>query len=145
MRFTRSSRPRVRSFDLTPMIDVTFQLILFFLFTSRLSEQSRTPIDLPRERGDAASLPGPADLVVDVDQAGAMLVDGAAVSDEQLRSLAQAVIAIRGGDAAAVSVRFRADRATPAATINRAVRMLAGLGIRRCTLATAQPPTGGSR
>ena len=36
------------SFNMTPMIDCTFQLIIFFILTSQMASESLTKLDLPR-------------------------------------------------------------------------------------------------
>ncbi len=44
--------------NLTPMIDMTFLLIVFFVLVSRISEVEMVPMDLPEPR-DAATVPPP--------------------------------------------------------------------------------------
>jgi biopolymer transport protein ExbD len=40
-------RPLSAQINMTPMIDVTFQLIIFFLLSSRLAQQEALDLDLP--------------------------------------------------------------------------------------------------
>jgi biopolymer transport protein ExbD len=40
-------RPLCAQINMTPMIDVTFQLIIFFLLSSRLAQQEALDLDLP--------------------------------------------------------------------------------------------------
>jgi biopolymer transport protein ExbD len=40
-------RPLSAQINMTPMIDVTFQLIIFFLLSSRLAQQEAMELDLP--------------------------------------------------------------------------------------------------
>ena len=53
MQFKNSrSSARAVNIDMTPMIDIVFQLLIFFLVTSQMAEQTRTELDLPREKGE---------------------------------------------------------------------------------------------
>ena len=38
--------------DMTPMIDIVFQLLIFFLVTAQMAEQSRATLELPKEKGE---------------------------------------------------------------------------------------------
>ena len=57
-RAPRSSRRAARPFtpaDLTPMVDVVFLLIVFFILVSQLTRTERTPIELPELPGELLS------------------------------------------------------------------------------------------
>ncbi|HZW10653.1 MAG TPA: biopolymer transporter ExbD [Phycisphaerales bacterium] len=137
MNFLRQSRRTTTGFDMTPMIDVALQLIIFFLFTSQLSHAMRSPMDLPQERGDPGQADGPEQMVVDLTVAGTLLVEGqersldevvAIVAAEQQRAVAA------GG---ALDLLIRADRSCPAAHLNRLAASLADAGVRTWKLGTA--------
>jgi biopolymer transport protein ExbD len=67
--------------DLTPMIDMVFLLLIFFLLTSFLTRSS-IPVDLPDSR--AARFQEKPDLVVTVLENGDLLLEGKTISDERL-------------------------------------------------------------
>ena len=130
---------------MTPMIDVVLQLIIFFLFTSQLSQVARSPIDLPEERGEDQLAVTPGTIVIDVTFEGVYLIDGQERSLEQIArlvSLEQAAAETRGG---AVDLLIRADRSAPAAHINTLANRLSSAGIRRWNLGTNKPGGGGGR
>jgi len=53
MKFPRNEKHKVKAtLDLTPLIDVVFQLILFFLLTSTFVVQSSIPVELPEVEAD---------------------------------------------------------------------------------------------
>jgi len=57
-RAPRSTRRAKRPFtpaDLTPMVDVVFLLIVFFVLVSQLTRTERTPIELPELPGELLS------------------------------------------------------------------------------------------
>ncbi len=64
--------------ELTPMIDVTFLLLLFFLLTMRFQQaEGQLPADLPRPEAAAvaATVPlEPVRVTLDVDDAGALAI-----------------------------------------------------------------------
>ena len=53
MRFdARRRKSRLLPVDMTPMIDIVFQLLIFFLTTAQLAQFSRAEMDLPEEAGE---------------------------------------------------------------------------------------------
>lgn len=56
MKFRRSEREKHRvraNVDLTPLIDVVFQLLIFFMLTATFVVQSSIPIDMPEADGES--------------------------------------------------------------------------------------------
>ncbi len=128
---------------MTPMIDVVFQLIIFFLYTSQFTTLVRTPLDLPEERGDPMSAERPATVVLDIAPDGTMLIEREPVDLARFASVVRAEINQAGGDASKVTVLVRADRSLDAAHANRVASTLSALGIRGWRLATEAPAGGG--
>ena len=55
MKFDRSDKRRIRAaVDLTPLIDVVFQLVLFFMLSSTFVVQSSIQIEVPEAQGAVA-------------------------------------------------------------------------------------------
>jgi biopolymer transport protein ExbD len=137
------TRRRPLGFDMTPMIDVVLQLIIFFLFTSQLSQVMRSPIDLPEEKGDEGQEVSPGAIVIDVGGDGSFLMEG------QPRTLEEVVriVSLEQQHAEAIGetldLLIRADRKGPAAHINMLATRLAGVGVRQWKLGTTSPPGGG--
>ena len=53
MNFSSRNKPeRLLPVDMTPMIDIVFQLLIFFLTTAQLAQFSRAEMDLPQEAGE---------------------------------------------------------------------------------------------
>ncbi|OHD21950.1 MAG: hypothetical protein A2V99_19185 [Spirochaetes bacterium RBG_16_67_19] len=89
--------------DLTPMIDVIFQLLIFFLLTSFLIIPAIN-VALPRSRSPEATPPSALTLTVHRD--GSLLLAGQEVGVEELPSLVSAAMAGRSEAALVV----QADR-----------------------------------
>lgn len=138
MIFARPSR-RPLGFDMTPMIDVVLQLIIFFMFTNQFGQLTRTEVILPEEPGEQEVAPAKPDLVIDINREGLLLVDSRQVSIEEAAQIAAAEVERVGGDGSSVDVLIRADRDAGASVLNRLAGELAKAGVRRWKLATSAP------
>jgi biopolymer transport protein ExbD len=99
-------------FNMTPMIDVVFQLIIFFLLSSHLAKQE-TQLALPlpaAESGQSSPLEARPRLTVNVLADGSLLVAGRPVTSDELTEHLAERRAERGGD---LEVRIRGDRSVP--------------------------------
>jgi biopolymer transport protein ExbD len=141
MRFTRANSKRV-FMDMTPMIDVTLQLIIFFMFTSQFVEGSRTPLDLPKQLGSQLQEGQTPALVVDVLADGSLIVDGTKLAPTGLGQQVQQAIVRAGGQADRVRVLVRADKLARSNDINVVARTLAAFGVRGWQLGTAGEVSG---
>jgi biopolymer transport protein ExbD len=89
--------------DLTPMIDMIFQLLIFFLLTSFLLVPA-VNVALPRSRSPEATPPAAMTLTVRRD--GSLLLAGQAVQIQDLPSLVSSALAARSEAA----IILQADR-----------------------------------
>lgn len=138
MRFSRSRRGRFAIFDMTPMIDVVFQLIIFFMYTSQFALLARTPIEMPDEIGDESD-GNPATVTIDLDASGHMFIEGERVTLEEIDRILMIEIDKEGGDPSRVGVLIRADRNLPALHVNVLGNRLADVGLRGWQLGTNVP------
>lgn len=77
---------RNRAFDLTPIIDCVFQLLIFFLVGARFAEEERELNLMLPEATAAQPLVGqPAQMSVQIDDQGRYTLDGRLVSLVELR------------------------------------------------------------
>ena len=141
MKFGPPSSERIRVFDLTPMIDGVFQLIIFFMFTAQFGQLTRSAIDLPREGGERDAAPEKPSIVIDIDEAGRLLVLSEPTSIDAIAAMLDAEIQ-RAGGPDGVSVQVRADRLGRAALLNEVTRRAAELGVTRWSIATIDPGEG---
>ena len=79
MNFRQLRRPEV-SINLTPLIDVVFLLLIFFMVSTSFSELTQLVVDLPEAAGTPASADSTVLLVVDVQ--GNMTLDGEPVPND---------------------------------------------------------------
>ncbi len=131
-RRTRSSK---YGFDMTPMIDVVFQLMIFFMYTAQFAQVTRTAIDLPDEAGEERVAHAVAEIVVDIQEDGTYLAEREVVSLDTLIRMVQ--IELDQADSPAdVSILIRAHRNCKMVHVNRLATRLANMGVRRVSIGT---------
>lgn len=137
MQFSRTTRRSPLEQDLTPLIDVVLQLIIFFLYTSSFTQMIKTRIDLPEQPGQGAIVE-PATIVIDLDADGTLLVETRPITLEALARIVTHELD-RAGDPALVDVLLRPDRNLPASHLNEVASTLSALGVQRWKLGTRVP------
>lgn len=149
MRFTPRGRRGPRShnveLNLVSMVDVIFQLIVFFMATAHLAFQARVELDLPSERGEG--LPEveitPIEVHVLADARPEYAIVGMpasldevlAVVDEEIARLVKA-----GRTPQDLDLTVRADRRGLTAAVNRLGLALQQRGVTRWRLAVQPQP-----
>lgn len=143
MNFTRKRRERSDLIDLTPMIDVVMQLIIFFMYTNQFAQVVRTQLDLPKEPGEKRDDPEPASIVIDMTANGSLLVEGEPVTRADL--LLRVSTEVRAGEASGKppTVLLRADRSAASKHLNELATELVKLGVRDWRLGTSPSANGG--
>ena len=94
---------------LTPMIDVVFLLLCFFV-TSQIFAQWETEIDVALPTAATGGMPQrlPGEVIINVRADGATVVNGQTLDDAQLRSMMDRLVELFPGQ----PVLLRADKAT---------------------------------
>ena len=128
----RQARPPEVSINLTPLIDVVFLLLIFFMVSTSFSELTQLVVDLPEAEGAPASTNTTLLLVVDVE--GNMTLDGAPVPNDA-RGLSEALRQRLSGNTD-IPVTLSADAKTPHQYVVTAIDVAAQLNITRLTIAT---------
>ncbi len=116
MRRPTISRPRKLGFNMTPMIDVVFLLIIFFLVSSHLAKQeTRLTLELPIARsGDPDPLSEIPRITINLQEDGSLSLAGRQIVLPDLGNrLADAKTEL-GQD---VEVRIRCSRQVPYRTV----------------------------
>lgn len=132
----RRRRDRALAVDMTPMIDIVFQLLIFFLTTARLADLSRTRLDLPEEPGEQRRSSEAAGLIVNVAADGAIVIGQETVTMDDLERIAADVLR-RAADGTAPQPLVRADRNGSAAVLNEVLRRLQRSGFTAVRIGTA--------
>jgi biopolymer transport protein ExbD len=134
-------RPVAARINMTPMIDVTFQLIIFFLLSSRLAQQEAVELELPAATSGAQAnndhqRPR---LTVNVSPTGEVMFG----STETPPSAMAGRLAIeRDRFGADLEIRIRADRSVPYGVIEPILLACADADIWNVTFAVLEKREG---
>jgi biopolymer transport protein ExbD len=138
MRVPNQWRSGQVGFNMTPMIDVVFLLIIFFLVSSHLARQeAQLPLPLPTaESGSTPDEMTQRRLTVNVLSDGSVLLAGKPVPAGQLQRRLQQAVLERGGD---LEVRVRGDRSVPYRAVEPILLACAKSGIWNVAFAVYRP------
>ena len=134
MNFRHVRRPEV-AINLTPLIDVVFLLLIFFMVSSSFSELTQLVVDLPEAEGSPAS--GDATLMFSLDVDGTMMLDGQPVPNDAAGLLRAMADRIQGSTDR--PVMLSADALTHYQHVVTAMDVASRLGLERLTIATESP------
>jgi biopolymer transport protein ExbD len=133
----RPSDPGVR-FNITPLIDVCFNLIVFFAVASLyVKRETAEPVALPQaSKADANDRTLPRRLVLTLRANRHVYVEGQDVTD---RDIDQIVSERCGGDPNQFELRLRADKAVPYGDVKPIILACARHGISNLKFAVQGP------
>jgi biopolymer transport protein ExbD len=136
MQVPNTSNRRSVGANMTPMIDVVFLLIIFFLVSSHLARQeNRLPLDLPLASTFDPLDPQSAPLTISVDEGANWLVGGKVVDLTALRSILADLRNQMGSDAA---IRIRTDAAVQYQYVEPVLREAALAGVTDAAIAVRE-------
>jgi biopolymer transport protein ExbD len=130
-----SGRHREPDVNLTPLIDVVFLLLIFFMVSTSFTHESRLAIDLP-ETGEAPkdeAAPTPVELSIDA--GGGYFIADRPLADGRQDTLRTALEKAFGEDRERPLV-IRADARTPHQAVIAAMEAARGIGVLRLSFAT---------
>jgi biopolymer transport protein ExbD len=133
---------RETALNVTPLIDVLFLLIIFFTLTSTFKRAGQLELELPASTTStpAAAEPDPSEVEVVVLESGAILLDGNAVSADELgERLAAAHAANADGH-----VRLLAEAAVPHGEVVHLLDLVRQSGFRGAAIGTYREGAGGT-
>lgn len=139
MRRGRRSVPEV-TVNLTPLIDVVFLLLIFFMVSTTFSQETRLDVHLP-EASLGVSEPQEQEILVAISEDGTYTVAGQPVDGRSVEIL-QAAIKRHAGDDRTRPLLLFADARTPHAAVVTAMEAAGSLGFSRLRIATREPDTG---
>ena len=127
MRLSKRRRTTSARINMTPMIDIVFLLIIFFMTVSQVSEISRERLELPQQNGSDDQKP--AVLTINIDQDGSLIVGGHMYELPDVISLVGDQLVRLGDDPNRLTVVVRADKRVPSGSVNKTVNALARLRV----------------
>jgi biopolymer transport protein ExbD len=124
--------------NLTPLIDVVFLLLIFFMVSTTFEQQSRIQIELPEASADAVAQEDQTMEII-VDAQGRYFIGDQQVINSELKTL-KAAISKALGDREGMPVTVRADANTPHQAVITVLDATSQLGLTHISLATTRVP-----
>lgn len=131
----RTRKEEDLSVGLTPLIDVIFILLIFFMVTTTFDRNSELKIDLPESKSDATPQQEKS-LEVAIDAQGNFFVNRVKVISKQPKALYLAISKVAGNNKS-IPVVIKADANTPHQAVVTAMDTVGRLGLRRMSIATS--------
>lgn len=119
----------ISSIGITPLIDVVFLLLIFFLVSSRFSNEERElDLHLPTVSESLPATARPDELVINIDLEGRYFVEGQFRESDQVESLLQTA---KANNPTTQEVIIRGDRQTDWQSVATAMNLCKKVGIER--------------
>jgi biopolymer transport protein ExbD len=120
--------------DLTPLIDVVFLLLIFFMVSTTFTRESHLKVELPQANGEAAeSEVEQIDVVITRD--GQYILNDKTLVNNRRETLERAIRDLAGGDTSLPYI-ITADAITPHEFVVRAMDVAGRLGFARLSITT---------
>ncbi|MBU6950576.1 MULTISPECIES: ExbD/TolR family protein [unclassified Hahella] len=133
MKFRRQSREEL-SVNVTPLIDVVFLLLIFFMVSTTFTKESRLAVELPKSSGEASeSLADQIEVVINKD--GQYTVNQRVLINSQIATLKRAVEQLSKGKNDLPFI-VTADAKTPHEFVVRAMDVAGQLGYQKLSITT---------
>ena len=137
MKLSKRKRHASLNIDMTPMIDIVFLLLVFFMTISQISEVKKTKMDLPKLAGSEDQKPS--HVTVNITRKGKILLAQKSVSLAELANVMQKELAKVGENADLLNVVVRADKEAKCREVNQVVTRLSQLQIKKVRIAVEVP------
>lgn len=127
--------------NLTPLIDVVFLLLIFFMVSTTFEKTSKLKIDLP-EASNKATQQENKKIVIGIDVKGRYYINERQLVNTQLKTLKLALLKISGNNKD-IPIVLRADAKTPHQAVVTAMDAASQVGLTRLSISTLE--TSGSK
>ena len=132
----RTKRDSELELNITPLIDVVFFLLIFFMVSTTFQRESEITIELPESSGEVAESEKKV-IEISIDNQGNYFVNQRRIKDTDIKTLKKA-ISITRGDIKEPKLIISADKMTPHQSVVRAMDAARQLGLVHLTFATKQ-------
>ncbi len=133
MRFARRQRQEV-DVNLTPLIDVVFLLLIFFMVSTTFTKKSHLSIDLPEASRQTVQV---ADIQIElsVTRQGDYAINGVSLVNRDGETLRAAIERVSEGDTS-IPIIITADSSTPHQSVVTAMDIAGQLGFTKLSITT---------
>jgi len=135
----RRQRSEEVGVNLTPLIDVVFLLLIFFMVSTTFTRETQLSIDLPEATGVLREAQEK-QIEILIDEAGSYRVNGKGLVDDRMRTLQAAIYKIAAGDTTLPMI-ITADAQSSHQSVVRAMDAAGQMGFVHLSI-TPRQPTG---
>jgi biopolymer transport protein ExbD len=141
LKFRRKRREEV-GVNLTPLIDVVFLLLIFFMVSTTFTRETQLSIDLPEAEGQVKENTQE-QIEILIDESGRYRVNGQGLVDARMRTLQAAIYKVSAGDTT-MPLIITADAQAAHEDVVRAMDAVGKMGFVHLSITTRQPahPSG---
>jgi len=132
----RQARRELPALNLTPLIDIVFLLLIFFMVTTTFSRETRLLVSLPEASGSPES--SIESIEVLVDREGGYAINGRRLINSEVESLVRGLELESGGDVSRVVVLV-ADSEVRHQAVVSAMEAIGRAGFVGLSIATREP------
>ncbi|QQD24080.1 biopolymer transporter ExbD [Venatoribacter cucullus] len=136
MNFKRQNREEV-AVNLTPLIDIVFLLLIFFMVSTTFTKENHLSIDLPEASSEQRTA-APQAIEILISASGEYSINDQALINHQLDTLKRGLQKALGDNRTA-PVIITADARTPHEAVVRAMDAAGQLGLVNLSITTRQP------
>jgi biopolymer transport protein ExbD len=120
--------------NLTPLIDVVFLLLIFFMVSTTFTKESRLSIDLPESSGDPARALAN-QIEVSITRSGDFAINEVALLNNDIETIKAGIQKVSAGDNT-IPMIITADGATPHQAVITAMDAAGQLGFVQLSITT---------
>ncbi len=128
--------------ELTPLIDVVFLLLIFFMVSTTFIRETQLKIDLPEASGELQEIEE-GFIEIRIDQQGDYSVNDRVLVNNELRTLIRALTDLLQDRSAPNRLIITADARTAHQSVVRAMDAAGKVGLTRISITTQQPDDEG--
>lgn len=134
-----NSRVIIPIVEMTPMIDIVFLLIIFFMVAAQFAQQAHVELNLPAEAGEQLEDKSLSTLVINILQDGSIVIDNSIgeLSIEQVDEIIRSTI--QEDSVTWKNISIRADKRTLTGSLNEVLIILSKHGLSATNIATETP------
>ena len=132
----RQVRRELPALNLTPLIDIVFLLLIFFMVTTSFSRETRLLVSLPEASGSAENAAESIEVLVD--REGGYAINGSRLVNAEVDSLVRGLELESGGDLSLLVVLV-ADAGVQHQSVVSAMEAIGRAGFTSLSIATREP------
>lgn len=134
-----NSRVIIPIVEMTPMIDIVFLLIIFFMVAAQFAQQAHVNLNLPKEIGEQIEDKPRSTLVINILEDGSFVIDNSegSITLEQVDLIVASTV--KDNDVDWKNISIRADQNSLAGSLNEVLVILSKHGLSATNIATESP------